>query len=281
MSQIVKFHSRIHNHHVKRLGGITITGHLENSPGISTNKMRVLGKYALVYILKGRGCYHDEKRRKYEFCPGSLIYLFPEIAHSYEPVDEAGWDEIYFIFSGEQFDLLRKLGIMSPDQPVRHPEPLDYWRDRFMSLIDSPVCSSEKQAISETFALASLLADIHLTDPEFRQEHDQNEQWLSRAKTIVSAHARADIDFREIARRMNVSYETFRKRFTKLAGLSPGRYHMRKLMEKAASMIVHEHLPNKDIADKLGLCDEFHFSKRFRSVMGMSPRSYRLCLPRR
>ncbi len=280
MSPAIKFHSRIHNHHVKRLGGITITGHLENSPGISSKKMRVLGKYALVYILRGRGRYRDEKGREYEFFPGSLLSLFPDIAHSYEPVDKRAWDEIYFIFSGAQFDLLRKLGIMSPDKPVRHPEPLDYWRERFLSLIGHPVCSSEKQAAGEAMALAALLTEIHLSDRELQPGPDENEKWLSQAKTMLSSSTGKEIDFRQIARRMNVSYETFRKRFTQLAGLPPGRYHMRKIMEKAASMIAHEHLSNKDIADKLGFCDEFHFSKRFRSVMGMSPRSYRLCLPR-
>lgn len=255
-----------------------MSGHLLDTPGISRKNMRVLGKYALVYILRGRGCYRDENGHKAEFGAGSLLCLFPDIAHSYEPVDAARWDEIYLIFSGAQFDLLRKKGVISEKNPVRTALPVDYWRTRLMNLAKQTVCRNERQSLAEVIELSSILAEIDCAE-DSTQGADGDEEWLTRAKMILNEDLRLGPE--ACARHMNMAYETFRKKFTKLAGLSPGRYLTRKLMEKAAAMIIHDRKPSKVIAEELGFCDEFHFSRRFRAVMGMSPKNYRQCLPRR
>lgn len=275
----MNFHERLLNHHNTKLGSISMSGYIPKATGISKKKMRLLGKYAVVYILKGKGRFGDNLSHDISFKEGSLLYLFPKVSHFYEPIDEESWDEIHFIFSGPQFDFLEKRGILDPQNPVRQLEPISYWRNRFFELIGNPKCSNERQGLGEVLKLSGILSEIDCLEGYQNHELTDDAVWLDRAKSLIINYQQVDIDYNSISRRMNLSYETFRKRFTGLAGLSPGRYHVRILMEKAVSLIIHDRLSNKAIADELGFCDEFHFSKRFRSVMGMSPRAYRLYLP--
>jgi AraC-like DNA-binding protein len=81
-----------------------------------------------------------------------------------------------------------------------------------------------------------------------------------------------------IARSLGLSYETFRKKFTRHTGQSPARYRLHRLIERARALITERNLSNKQIAETLGFYDEFHFSRRFHQVTGRSTRDFRRSL---
>ena len=78
-----------------------------------------------------------------------------------------------------------------------------------------------------------------------------------------------------MARKIGLSYENFRKRFAQLTGESPGRYQKRRRLEWGCAAIYHGELSLKQIADELGFCDVFHFSKAFKQQNGLAPSEYR------
>jgi AraC-like DNA-binding protein len=78
-----------------------------------------------------------------------------------------------------------------------------------------------------------------------------------------------------VAAEVGLSYENFRKRFVQLMGESPGRYQKRRRIEWACAAIYHGDSSFKEIADLLGFCDVFHFSKAFKQVTGYTPSEYR------
>jgi AraC-like DNA-binding protein len=81
----------------------------------------------------------------------------------------------------------------------------------------------------------------------------------------------------DIARRVGLPYETFRKRFTEAMGVSPARYRTQKRIEAACQLLrFTPQLTNREAAEALGFADEFHFSRRFKEKVGVSPRQYRL-----
>ena len=82
-------------------------------------------------------------------------------------------------------------------------------------------------------------------------------------------------DIRLAAANLGHSYEAFRKRFRKLSGRSPGRYRTSVLMEQACQMLSQPGVLLRDIADELGYCDEYHFSRQFSRTVGWSPTEYR------
>lgn len=96
--------------------------------------------------------------------------------------------------------------------------------------------------------------------------------WAVRAMQVL-AGPRANP--REAARAAGLSYESFRKKFRALSGMSPAAWHERESMRLARKWIYEERLGNKELAERLGYCDEFHFSRRFRQITGQTPRAVR------
>ena len=47
------------------------------------------------------------------------------------------------------------------------------------------------------------------------------------------------------------------------------------LMQRAQELIRCGVPTNREIADRLGFCDEYHFSRRFKQVVGLSPKEFR------
>jgi AraC-like DNA-binding protein len=78
-----------------------------------------------------------------------------------------------------------------------------------------------------------------------------------------------------IARSFGLSYETFRKEFARRAGQPPARYRLHRRIEQARILMKERNLSNKQIAETLGFCDEFHFSRRFHQVTGQNTRAFR------
>jgi AraC-like DNA-binding protein len=78
-----------------------------------------------------------------------------------------------------------------------------------------------------------------------------------------------------VAPQVGLNYENFRKRFVELTGESPGRYQKRRRLEWACAAIYQGGSSLKEIADTLGFCDVFHFSKAFKQEIGFTPSDYR------
>jgi AraC-like DNA-binding protein len=77
-----------------------------------------------------------------------------------------------------------------------------------------------------------------------------------------------------------MSYDGFRKRFTRATGLPPARYRGTRLIDRACELMQQGALTDRQIAEQLGFCDEFYFSRRFKQVTGRRPRQFRASLPR-
>jgi AraC-like DNA-binding protein len=96
---------------------------------------------------------------------------------------------------------------------------------------------------------------------------------------MLEADLRRDLDPDALRRRTGLPYDRFRRRFTRLAGTPPARYRVQRLIDRACELMQLGVLTDKQIASELGFCDPFHFSRRFKQLVGCSPRQFRLRLP--
>lgn len=97
-----------------------------------------------------------------------------------------------------------------------------------------------------------------------------DEFWLDEARRLIQCQLSAPFRISSLAAKLACSASGFSHRFRKLAGESPGAFAMRCRLEKAELLLTSGY-PLKEIAARLGFCDEFHFSKTFRRFRGYPP----------
>jgi AraC-like DNA-binding protein len=66
--------------------------------------------------------------------------------------------------------------------------------------------------------------------------------------------------------------------FRETIGLPPMKYVQNRRQSKAQELLSDTDLTIAQIADRLGYCDQFHFSRQFKKLLGTSPSSYRAAL---
>jgi AraC-like DNA-binding protein len=122
--------------------------------------------------------------------------------------------------------------------------------------------------------LQQLLADMLLggnQNPIYQAERN----WASRVCALLEAEQDLPDDLAGFARSLGMSYESFRKRFTRVVGQPPAKYRMARLIDRACELMQQRRMSDKQIALSLGFCDEFYFSRRFKQIIGQSPRQFR------
>lgn len=252
-----------------------MTGESTSSRGTSRSHMRVLGSYALVYLTGGTGEYQLAGESPRPCRAGDLLVVFPEIAHRYGPPKGAFWREMYIVFAGALFDLWRAHGILSVNHPVLHPGNSPKLRSLFRKVVGSYPCTRTSRQLEMVAELQQFLTSVLAREPDGMNAGQDTPwpPWLERC--VRNWEENPLLSVNKLIAESGRSYESFRKSFKKLTGESPGRFRDRLLFSLARKLIFEERLSNKELADRLGFCNEFHFSKRFRLMTGEWPSQFR------
>lgn len=261
------------------IGQLSIAGRLHKDDRSDFKTMRVLGSYAIVYLFQGSGFYQDANGVKRNLKAGDLILILPEIAHRYGPRRGEAWSEIYVVFHGPAFDLWREQGVLSATRPITQLTPVDFW----LSRIESTLAEHDAGAPADTVAqpMQTVSAFLHLLTEMFAPNCSaaatvHEEPWVALARRRLEENLSAPIDMHAVAKEAGLSYESFRKRFAKEVGVPPARYRTERRIAAAQTLITQSNLTLRAVATNLGFSDEFHFSRRFKEITGMTPRECRL-----
>jgi transcriptional regulator GlxA family with amidase domain len=103
---------------------------------------------------------------------------------------------------------------------------------------------------------------------------------MQRAQALLQSELGLRFGMAEVATRVGVPYETFRRRFRAATGTSPKRFRDAARIAAAKDLLRTSSMSNRELAVALGYADGFHFSRRFRQAVGVSPSAYRLASAR-
>jgi AraC family transcriptional regulator len=99
---------------------------------------------------------------------------------------------------------------------------------------------------------------------------------LSRAKMRIvldymNAHLDRNIELAELAGLVDLSQFHFLRLFRLASGATPHHYLVRRRVEVATSILLHEDVTLAEVAYRLGFSDQSHFSRHFRRITGAPP----------
>ena len=255
------------------LGHVSWAG-IHTTAGLPKHSLRVFGQYALVYVTCGKGELRDTLGLCTSVNAGDLIFVFPEIGHTYGPHEGQMWDETFVVFGGPVFDLWRESRLLDPTRPILHLEPVEFWSRQLIDTVWSVPQSGSESALIRICRLQQFIADAR-RHGNGRAEGEKNSAWLSHAKVLLESELARQPEFDRISQQLGMSYDGFRKRFAREMGISPGKYRSQYRISQACLLLATQPLTLKEVAAQLGFSDEFHLSKRFKQIIGMPPQEFR------
>ncbi len=235
--------------------------------------MRPTPHYLLVYTIEGEADYVDDTGVKTVLRTGSLMWTRPGVNQSYGPRQGSRWSEMFMWFAGPLFDAWQKEGLPGKQSREFQLLPLDYWTERFLAVVQPEAMSFETPLV-RLCRLQQLLADA-VQLQEIEKQTSGTSLWCKKACAQLTAGNLTSPSLQEVAAFMNMSYTLFRQRFLKLTGTTPGQYRTAEVMRRACERLVETDEPMYLIAAELGFSDQFHFSRRFKNAVGLSPRDFR------
>ena len=223
--------------------------------------------FALVFTAEGEGVYRDESAGEIPFGEGSTILVTPNLGHHYGVPKGEFWDQSYIIFDGAIFDCWEKSLQLGQHTAVAHGHDVQAYREDLTDLIN--LCESEP--LSAIAKLQVLLAR-HLNACSQIMSHPVETDWLAKACYLLTS---SNLSVKEIASRVAMSYESFRKRFAQQEGMSALTYRKKSKAHEAAIGLLSSSMTISQIAEGFGYYDESHFSRQFKQLYGRSPKEYR------
>ncbi len=240
--------------------------------------MRPTMHYLIVYTLEGEADYVDATGVRAVLRKGSLMWTRPGVAQSYGPRGDSRWSEFYVWFEGPLFDTWQAHGFPGDTSRLLFLDPLEYWIARFRSVMQPSSTELSKTPLARLCEFQQILADA-LGAREASLLTSEQAAWREAVSRKLAQGTLTSPALTEIAASLHMSYSLFRKRFLELTGKTPGQFRSEEIFRQACGRLRETREPLYQIAERFGFHDQFHFSRRFKEVVGLSPREFRRRVP--
>jgi transcriptional regulator GlxA family with amidase domain len=95
---------------------------------------------------------------------------------------------------------------------------------------------------------------------------------------LIENRLGAGLRVQDLAKAHGTSNHAFSVAFARSTGMSPKAYLQRRLNQESIELLTNTDLKLKEVAEKLGFYDEYHFSHFFSKANRTSPLRYRQAL---
>lgn len=239
--------------------------------GFYSTPRRYFEYYSISHMYAGKGgLWFEEENREYNVSPGDCIVVTPGSVNRYGGIDGHPYCEDHICFSGPLADRLMEDGILKDG--IYYMGDTRFIRPLFHFVAD-PARDSQMSAY---ILLLRTILDIYSRSQHMKEL--PGSAFDSRIEPVLVA-IKQDISkwwtVEELAAQCSLSKDQFRRVFRKHTGILPKEYIDRMKLTKAASLLVSTNMKLPDIAESLSYHDYYHFSRRFKQVIGYPPKTYR------
>jgi AraC-like DNA-binding protein len=239
----------------------------------NTKKGRILREYQLLYITKGKGVFAAENVPQREIEKGSLFIIFPGQWHTFHSLPETGWNNYYIGFEGPLIDHIVKDGFLSKDKPLLHVglnEELVSLFSRALEIAEADRMAAQQQLGGIVLYMIGMILSIMKNDNTSVINNK-----IEQAKIIMNENVFKEVNPRELAVKLCISYSNFRKTFKEYTGFAPAKYLRLLKLHKAKQLLMESPHNVKEIAFMLGYESTEHFNTLFKKYFQLTPLNYR------
>lgn len=230
----------------------------------------------LIYCVEGRGQVKIEEK-EFSILPGDFFVIPFGKPHSYGTDIQNPWTIYWCHFKGKQTDEI----INQIQQKYKSFKSTVIFSDERIEIFNKLYKNLEAGYSFENISYVNLIflqflcsflfSDRFYNNLETRTEVDQVEESIR----FMQKNIEKVLTLPELAKYVNSSPSHFSATFKKSTGFPPIEYLNHLKIQKACQYLQFTELRIKEIAFKIGIDDQYYFSRLFTKTMGFSPSRYK------
>ncbi|MCR8634788.1 AraC family transcriptional regulator [Paenibacillus radicis (ex Xue et al. 2023)] len=160
---------------------------------------------------------------------------------------------------------------------------IKYMLDELIRTIHEIHTHSPEEEAAQQFRKRLILERIlfiYIYETHMRQEDKSSAVSLEESLSYINEHYMLKLTLPMLAERAGMSVGHYTVLFKKHTGKTMTGYLRSLRIDKAKEMFLQTRLPAKEIAQRVGFVDYFHFSRIFKQGVGSSPTAFHKNLPK-
>jgi AraC family transcriptional regulator, arabinose operon regulatory protein len=249
-------------------------GYYPNAKHHYTYRKKGLSGNILIYCVHGKG-WCEINQQKFEVKPNEFFILPQNVEHAYGCGDVDPWT-IYWIYV--EGSSLKELNLMQQIQKKFKPsyiksnsEIIPLFQKMYKTL---ELGYSIDNLMFSNMCLSEFISLFVYNDRHYEASMDKTDV-VDNAILYMQEQINENISLGDLSRKNNYSVSRFSNLFKQKTGYAPIDYFLQMKMQKACQQLDFTNLSIKEIAFSMGFEDPYYFSKRFKTIIGMSPKKYR------
>ena len=232
--------------------------------------------YGIQYIHKGP-IYLSVDGGSVHHLEGPVVFFTsPDTVFSYGSPPDTSREQYYICTNGARMDRYIEFGLFPPAVKRQKPYCRILYPSIFLTEMLNLIMLIRNGGKKD---LAVCLYEHLLLTIQDQQilwkETGLHQQELEQLTQQILKEPEKDWDFRETAKKLNISEKHFLRLFGKTYGMSPHHFLIRQRLAKACSLLLMTGDPIKSVADQCGFSSPYYFSRLFKKYMKVSPDYYR------
>lgn len=240
-----------------------------------TYRKKGLPENFLFFCVNGSGWYQIGKQR-FEVGPNEFFILPQHQEHSYGSSTEDPWSIYWVHFGGDAlaaFNEVQEVQKNFKPELVRNTgEIIPVFQKIYKTL---ELGYSIDNLLFANMCLSQFLTLFIYNKRHYASASTDRLDCVDSAIHYMQEHINDNISLIGLSKTYNYSVSRFSNLFKQKTGYAPIDYFLQMKMQKACQLLDFSDRSIKDIAFSMGFEDPYYFSKRFRKIIGVSPRKYR------
>ena len=251
---------------------LTDIGYYPNAAFHNRERKHGCHQYILIYCVKGEGWYSVLNKR-FTVKPNQYFILPQGIAHEYGAELKNPWSIYWVHYTGDKAAYFRNYLLPKRDnspvlvapslqRPMIFDDILQHLE--FMNNTDNIIYAN-----SSLYAFLASFKQIHLN------VMDKEKSPIQEVIDLMKSNLHKNFTLQELALHVHLSPSHLSALFKQKTKYSPHNLFTSFKIQKACQLLQDSDKSIKTIAFELGYDDQYHFSRVFKNVMGISPKYFK------